>query len=87
MDAARRKCCPKCGGKIRVSFLYQTSHDYVLTKRGKLSKRFTRDGEHELEVAIATCVACDADWDTDDFYVEDGCFYDWKYSDEEVNDG
>ncbi len=79
MGPVRRKRCPLCGGKIRVSFLYQTSHDYVLTQKGRLSKRFTRDGEHDLEAAIAHCLSCDASWDTDDFYVDNGMFFDWKY--------
>lgn len=86
-DAVKRKCCPKCGGKIVVSFLYQTSHDYEITKRGKLSKRFTRDGEHTLDCAIASCSSCDLRWEDGDFYIQDGCFYDWSFAeDEEVSE-
>lgn len=82
-EEVRRKCCPNCGGKIVVSYLYQTSHDYEITKRGKLSKRFTRDGEHSMECAIAACSDCDVRWGDGDFYIEDGCFYDMKYAEDE----
>lgn len=77
-------CCPKCGGTIVVSYLYQTSHDYVLTKRGKLSKRFTRPGEGALDESIAACRDCDAYWEVGDFFIdEDDTFDDFKYTEDE----
>ena len=82
-EAVKRKCCPKCGGTIVVSYLYQTSHDYRITKNGNLSKRFTRDGEHDLECALAACLVCDVRWEDGDFYVDDACFYDAKYVEDE----
>lgn len=73
-------CCPVCGGKIVVSFLYQTSHDYTVTARGRLSKRFVRRGEYDMEVAVASCKSCDAYWDANSFVVDEfGCFWDDKY--------
>lgn len=79
----KRKCCPKCGGTIIVSFLYQTSHDYRLTKKGKLSKTFTRSGEGPMEVAIAACESCPARWEDGDFSIEgDGTFMDLKYEED-----
>lgn len=81
-DGIKRKCCPKCGDTIVVSELYQTSHDYRVTKRGKLSKRFTRDGEHSIECAIASCRNCGTAWEADDFYIQNDCFYDLLYEDE-----
>lgn len=50
-----RKCCPLCGGEIVVSWLYQYSHDYTITKRGILSKRYTRHDIGPEEVSIAWC--------------------------------
>lgn len=83
MEAVKRRCCPVCGGKIVVSALYQTSHDYEVTKRGTLSKRFTREGEHSLEVTVAGCRNhCGAYWDADSFYIDENyCFWDEKYID------
>lgn len=81
--AMKRKCCPKCGGTIIVSFLYQTSHDYRVTKKGKLSKTFTRPGEGPMEVAIAACEDWPARWEDGDFYIdEDGTFWDQKYEED-----
>ena len=75
-----RKCCPKCGGKIVVSWLYQTSHDYVITKSGRISKRYTRTPEGSMEVALAACVDCDAVWEADEFWIDkNDYFIDYKY--------
>lgn len=82
-EPVKRKCCPKCGGTIVVSYLYQTSHDYRITKSGKLSKRFTRDGENSMDCGIAACSACDVRWEMGDFYIEDDCFCDCKYVEDE----
>lgn len=77
-------CCPKCGGTIVVSYLYQTSHDYTLTKRGKLSKRFTRSPEGPMDAAIAGCRDCGTNWEVGDFGIDaDGTFDDFKYTEEE----
>ena len=79
----KRKCCPKCGGTIIVSFLYQTSHNYKVNKRGKLSKTFTKSDEGPMEVAIAACESCPARWDADDFTIEaDNTFMDLKYEED-----
>ena len=81
--AMKRKCCPKCGGTIIVSFLYQTSHDYKLTKKGKLSKTFTRSAEGTMDVAIAACESCPAHWEADEFAIDaDGTFIDMKYEED-----
>lgn len=81
--AIKRKCCPKCGGTIIVSFLYQTSHDYKLTKKGKLRKSFTRSGEGPMDVAIASCESCPARWESGDFSIDaDGTFLDMKYEED-----
>lgn len=79
----KRKCCPKCGGTIIVSYLYQTSHDYKLTKKGKLSKTFTRSDEGPMDVAIACCERCPTRWEAGDFSIEaDGTFWDYKYEED-----
>lgn len=76
-----RKCCPLCGQKIVVSALYQYSHDYETTKKGKLSERYKTVDCGPLEVAIAACKNpdCEARWDSDEFFIEDGVFIDFKY--------
>lgn len=81
--AMKRKCCPKCGGTIIVSHLYQTSHDYRLTKKGKLSKTFTRSDEGPMEVSLAACEDCPVRWEDGDFYIDaDGTFWDQKYEED-----
>lgn len=84
MEEVKRKCCPKCGGTIVVSYLYQTSHDCAVTKQGRLSKRFTRTSEMPLDESIAGCRDCNADWGVGDFWIDqDGCFWDYKYTEDE----
>lgn len=78
--------CPLCGGRIVVSDLYQSSHDYVITRKGVLSKRYAKGPEGSMECMIAACEhapdKCPAIWDADSFYIgEDGHFYDCKYED------
>lgn len=83
-DGVRRKCCPKCGGVIVVSFHWQFTHDYKITKRGRLSKRFTRSSDGPMEIATAACKSCDAYWDADGFYIDaDDTFWDCKYVEDE----
>ena len=78
------KCCPKCGGTIIVSYLYQISHDYVLTKRGRLSKRFTRTPEGPMDASVASCRNCGLYWEVGDFAIDaDGSFVDFKYTEDE----
>lgn len=84
MRGVERTCCPLCGGRIIVSDLYQLSHDYVITKKGVLSKRYTKGPEGSMECMIAACEnapdKCPAIWDSDSFDIgEDGHFYDYKY--------
>lgn len=83
MIGIKRKCCPKCGGTIEVSFLWQFSHDYTITKRGKLSKRYTIGREGPMEVSIANCLSCDVRWEADEFALDaDDTFWDYKYEEE-----
>lgn len=80
----KRKCCPKCGGTIVVSYLYQSSHDYVLTKRGKLSKRYTKESDMPMDESIAGCRDCDVNWGVGEFAIDyDDTFWDFKYEEDE----
>lgn len=77
----RLKKCPKCGGKIEVSYLYQYSHEYKMTKSGRLSKRYVKRDCGSMEVAVAGCHTCGANWGDGEFIIdEDGYFVDFKYS-------
>ena len=74
-----RRKCPLCGGSIEISSLYQYSHDYKLTKSGRISKRYTTHDCGSMEVAVAMC-ECGANWNADEFEVtNDGRFVDYKY--------
>lgn len=82
-ESVKRKCCPLCGGAIIISYLYQTSHEYRITKSGKIANRFKRYGEHPLDSSFATCSnngQCYAYWSEMDFSVDNqGYFWDEKY--------
>lgn len=77
------KCCPKCGGTIGISYLYQYSHDYLLGKRGKILKKYRVQDMGSMEAALAYCTNkdCDTRWEVGDFFVDKyGCFIDLKYT-------
>ena len=74
-----RRKCPLCGGEIEISYLYQYSHDYKLTKSGRISKRYTTRDCGSMEVSIAGC-KCGANWNADEFEItREGRFVDYKY--------
>lgn len=63
--------CPICGEEdtLTISFLYQFSKDYKITKKGCLSKKYTIDNNHTMETSVLVCKnGCDVndlDWDWD----------------------
>ena len=84
MDGIRRKKCPLCGGDIFVSELYQYSHDYTITKSGKVSRKYKKQDCGSVEVSVAGC-ECGANWDADQFKITaEGYFIDYKYIGEEA---
>ena len=75
--------CPVCGGEIEVSFLYQYSLNYTITKKGRLSKRYTRRDNGSEEVGIASCLSCGEYWNADEFTLDiDDSFWDGKQRDD-----
>ena len=79
----RLKKCPKCGGEIEISFLNQYSYVHKLTKSGRISKRYTQEDNGTMEVSVAGCRTCGANWGDGEFSIdEDGYFWDFKYSGE-----
>ena len=79
----QRTKCPMCGGEIIVSDLFQYSHDFKLTKSGRLSLRYTHSNVGTEEVRIANC-KCGANWGVSDFEIDsDGFFIDYKYRSKE----
>lgn len=78
-EGRKRTKCPLCGGGIEISYLYQYSHDYKLTKSGRISKKYTTNDCGPMEVGIAMC-KCGANWGNGEFLIdEDGYFIDYKY--------
>ena len=49
------KNCPVCGGKLTVSCLYQYSLDFVVTKSGKVSKRYKKCDGGSMECSNVSC--------------------------------
>lgn len=79
----RLKKCPKCWGEIEISFLNQYSYVHKLTKSGRISKRYTKEDNGTMEVSVAGCRTCGANWGDGEFSIdEDGYFWDFKYSGE-----
>ena len=79
----RLKKCPKCGGEIEISFLNQYSYVHKPTKSGRISKRYTKEDNGTMEVSVAGCRTCGANWGDGEFSIdEDGYFWDFKYSGE-----
>lgn len=82
-------CCPKCGGKIVVSELWQYSYNHVVGKRGKLLKGLQVVNCGPMEKMIASClnISCRAMWETDEFMIDDnGHFIDLKFTNSERGD-
>lgn len=78
-----RKCCPKCGGKIEVSYLYQYAHEYRLNKDGRLSKKYTVRDCGPMECGLACCLDCGVTWEDDEFGIHNDRFVDYKWEDED----
>lgn len=88
-DGIKRKCCPKCGGRIVISDLCQYGLVYKIRKTdGKKSRRYVRKDYGSIEASLAACESkCGVSWECDEFAVDwDGVFYDYKY-DEDLEDG
>lgn len=47
--------CPICGSPLVYSTLYQVSHDYKITRSGKLSKRYKRSEDMPLDCGAIFC--------------------------------
>lgn len=65
--------CPICGEEntLSVCFLKQYSHNYKITKKGILSKKYTVEDAGSIEVSVLVCKnGCnvnDLDWELDRF--------------------
>lgn len=82
MRGKRRTKCPLCGGEIGISYLYQYSHDYKITKSGRVSKNYKTRDCGPMEVGVAFC-DCGANWGDGDFQIdENDHFIDLKYEEE-----
>ena len=85
INGVKRSCCPRCGGKIEVSDLFQYTLNYVVCKSGKLSKRYRKYDNGSIDTSLAACInGCGVLWEDGEFWVEaDGSFVDLKYKKEE----
>ena len=64
------KCCPVCGGGLIISEYFMLSHDYRITKKGKLSKKWSATDPGPMECTTAYCMDCRTYWDGDHVAVE-----------------
>ena len=63
--------------------IFAELHD---AQRRKIGKRGKRENDGSLDARIAACEnfkICGAQWETDEFFVENGTFIDYKYQKEE----
>lgn len=66
--------CP-CGGTIVVSFYTVGSQNYRITKKGKLSKRYTVSKSEGIDSATASCEKCGKYWDANSFIIHNDEFW------------
>lgn len=79
----QREKCHLCGGEIEISELYQYSHDFKITKSGRISKRYIKRDCGSMEATVAGC-ECGANWGIGDFDITpEGYFVDYKYEEAE----
>lgn len=78
-----RECCPVCGGTIVINSLHQYSIDYKVLKKGRISKKYTKQDIGPMEVSVASCKECKEYWETDDFMIVNDKFVDLKDREEE----
>lgn len=64
------KKCPYCGGELILSEFYTFTLDFRITKKGKLSKRFTRSDAGPIDCMTAYCDRCNSNWDATQVCVE-----------------
>lgn len=62
--------CPKCGGEIELSEFYTYSLDFRITKKGLLSKRYSKSVAGPVECMTAYCDGCNTSWDATQVCVE-----------------
>ena len=78
----QRKKCPLCGGEITVSEIFQYTHDYKLTKSGRLSKKYKVFDNGPDDACVAGC-EYGAHWEIGQFEITtEGYFIDYKYEEE-----
>lgn len=80
--------CPICGNEdtLSICFLYQYSKIYPITKKGFVSKKYSKEDNGSEEVAVLVCDAgCnvndldwDWDWETRKFTIQDRPRWDFK---------
>ncbi len=70
MTGERITKCPVCGGEIQVSFLCQYSQDCLLTKKGRVSRKYKMRDNGSMDIAVASCLSCGEYWDADEFSID-----------------
>ena len=66
----RVTACPECGGRLKLSEFYTFSRDYDITKKGRMSKRYTKGEAGPIDCITAYCADCNAVWDASKVCIE-----------------
>ena len=66
----RATACPKCGGALILRDHYTYSLDFRITKKGVLSKTFTKGEPGAIDCMTAFCCKCNSCWDAEHVVVE-----------------
>ena len=68
--------CPYCSGELVVSIFYSLSHDYRITKKGVISRRYSVSDLGSMDCITAFCRGCERSFDNSQVAVEnDGKVY------------
>lgn len=66
--------CPNCGGAIILSEFYTYTLDFRITKKGTISKRYTKSTVGPIDCMTAYCDGCQSSWDATQVCVENNGF-------------
>lgn len=62
--------CPYCGGRLIAHEFHSLSHDYKVTTKGRLSKRYTLSNRGSIGAWNVSCSKCETVWEDDEIVID-----------------